>query len=119
MIDSYLAWRDRIAEALDPGFYPIDWLDEQILHERALVISTNDACVVIEIRTYPGGAREVHGLVAAGDPATIVETLIPAAEAFGRENGCAWGCVESRAAWVRLLKPHGYRVHQTTLRKDL
>lgn len=119
MIDAYLPWRDRIAEALDQRFWPLDWLDEQILQERALAIATDKACIVIEIRTYPGGAREVHGLVAAGDLETIIGELIPAAEAFGAENGCGFGCVASHPAWSKLLKSSGYRVHQMTLRKEL
>lgn len=119
MIDDYLRWREEIAKALDPAFYPIDWLDEQVLQERALAIASDTACIVIEIRTYPGGAREVHGLVAAGEPQEIVEHLIPLAEAFGAERGCGWGCVASRTAWTKLLAPSGYRVHQVTLRKEL
>lgn len=119
MIDHYLTWRDRIAEALDPRFWPIEWLDEQVVAEKVLTIAVEDACVVVELRNYPGGAREVHGLVAAGNPETIVNVLIPAAEAWGVVNGASFGCVESREAWVKLLKPSGYGVHQVTLRKEL
>lgn len=119
MIEDYLRWRDRLARALDPRFHPIKWLDRQILEGRAAVIGAQDACVVVEIRTYPGGAREVHGLVAAGSPETIVSELIPRAEEMGRESGCAFGCVESRGAWSRLLKASGYEVHQVTVRKEL
>lgn len=119
MIEDYLRWRDRLARALDPAFWPIEWLDEQVLQERALTIASDTACVVVEIRNYPGGAREIHGLVAAGEPKEIVGSLIPLAEAFGAERGCKWGCVESRGAWSRLLKASGYEVHQMTVRKEL
>lgn len=119
MIEDYLRWREEITKALDPAFYPIDWLDEQILQQRALIIAVDDGCVVIEIRNYPGGAREVHGLVAAGNIKTIVDVVIPAVEAFGREHGCRWACCESKAAWSRLLKPSGYQTFQVTLRKEL
>lgn len=119
MIDDYLRFRDRLAEALDPRFYPIDWLDNQVLEGRATTIATENGCVVVEIRNYPGGAREVHGLVAAGDLDEIVERVIPAVEQMGRENGCQVACCESREGWARMLKSSGYRVHQVTLRKEL
>lgn len=119
MIDQYLRFRSQLAEALDPAFYPIEWLDQQILDGRAAPIATANACVVAEIRTYPGGAREVHGLVAAGDLAEIVAETIPAVEEMGREHGCRFACCESREGWVRMLKSSGYRVHQVTLRKEL
>lgn len=119
MIEDYLRWRDEIAKALDPAFYPIDWLDGQILEGRATTIATDEGCVVIEIRTYPGGAREVHGLVAAGDLKAIVGTVIPAVEQFGRERGCQFACCESKPGWARLLKYSGYQMHQVTLRKEL
>lgn len=119
MIDQYLRFRSELAEALDPRFYPIEWLDQRMLEGRATVIASANACVAVEIRTYPGGAREVHGLVAAGDLAEIVAETIPAVEAMGREEGCIVACCESREGWARMLKSSGYRVHQVTLRKEL
>lgn len=119
MIEAYLRFRDQLAAALDPRFYPIEWLDERMLAGEAAAVAHEDGCVVVEIRTYPGGAREIHGLVAAGNLGTIVNTVIPAVEAMGRDENCLTACCESREGWSRMLKASGYRVHQVTLRKEL
>jgi hypothetical protein len=73
----------------------------------------------VELRRYPGGALDVHGLVAAGDMVEIRDNLIPCAEAWGRANGCIAGVVESRPGWAKVLKPSGYEVSQVTVRKEL
>ena len=131
----YVRFRDAFAEATDPAFYPIAWLDAQVLAGAAWPIVGRAAALVVEVRDYPGGARVAHGLVAAGDPgspdrgpgqaapgaglAEIVAELIPAAEAWGRARGCRLGLIESREGWAKLLRPHGWEPHQLTLRKPL
>jgi hypothetical protein len=115
----YRRFRDRFAEAMDPAFYPIDHLDALILSGRARLWVGAQAAIVAEIRDYPGGARAVHGLVAAGRIGEIEAQLIPLAEAWGKALGCTCAIVESRPGWMRALKPYGYAPHQVALRKEL
>jgi hypothetical protein len=116
---AYLAYRDKFKEVTDERYYPIEWLDERIVTGIARFMCSENAAIIAEIRLYPGGARDVHGLVAAGDKDEIVNILIPQAEEWGRQNACVAGVVESRPGWARALKPSGYEVSQVTVRKEL
>lgn len=115
----YVSFRDAFRQAIDERYFPLDWLDGRILDGRALFMRSEHAAIVVELRQYPGGAMDVHGLIAAGDKDEIVGDLIPRAEAWGRENACLAGVVESRPGWARALKPSGYEVSQITVRKEL
>jgi hypothetical protein len=115
----YRRFRDRFAEAMDPAFYSIEYLDALIRSGRARLWVGAQAAIVAEIRNYPGGARAVHGLVAAGRMEEIGGTLIPQAEAWGKAQGCTHAIIESRSGWMRALKPQGYAPHQVALRKEL
>lgn len=115
----YYRFRGQFEETTDPEFYPIEWLDRQILDGRAWPIVSKSAALVVEVRQYPGGVKACHGLIAAGDLGEIVGKLIPAAEQWGRENGCKYGLIESREGWSRALSKHGWRTHQLALIKEL
>jgi hypothetical protein len=115
----YRRFRPGFAEAMDPAFYPIEYLDALLLSGRARLWVGAQAAIVAEIRDYPGGARVVHGLVAAGRIEEIQGQLIPLAEAWGRAQGCSRAIVESRSGWMRALRAQGYEPHQVALRKDL
>jgi len=114
----YRAHRDEIAGILDPRCFTIDWLDLQILNGDALVFGSDDAVIVTCVKKYPAGATELHGLCAAGDLAAILP-LIEQAEDWARDMGVTFACIESREAWVRILRNRGYQLYQTSLRKDL
>ena len=115
----YRRFRPRFAKAMDPAFYPIEYLDGLILSGRAQLWVGAHAAIVAEIRDYPGGARVVHGLVAAGRIGEIKAQLIPLAEAWGKAMGCTAAIVESRSGWLRALERQGYEPHQIALRKEL
>lgn len=115
----YLRFREAIAGAVDPRFHPIGWVDDQVLRGHFRVWAGDDALILAGIRRYPSLAADVEGLVAAGDAAEIVERLIPQAETWGRAQGCAGARIDSREGWERLLRPHGWRRFQTTIRKTL
>lgn len=115
----FLRFRSQFLEVIDPRFYDIDWLERQILNGAAKLLISDDAAIIYEIRTYPTGAREVHGLLAAGNMESIVQELIPEAEQIGRDLGCITACIESREGWARALKPFGYEVYQVSIKKEL
>jgi hypothetical protein len=114
----YHPWRKRFAEALDPRFYRLDHLDSIINENRARIFTCPEAALIVELRHYPTGAYDGHVLIAAGDQAAVVNLLRPRAEQWLRDIGAAGALVESRPGWARLLKEHGYEMHQQVLRKD-
>lgn len=114
----YWLFRDQLEQLLDPRCYTIEWLDRQIMTGAAQVLSDGRGIIVFQVKDYPAGAREVHGLCAAGDLPAIIE-LIEQAEEWGRSVGCTFASIASREGWVRVLSDKGYRVHQVELRKEL
>ncbi|ABQ70797.1 hypothetical protein Swit_4459 [Rhizorhabdus wittichii RW1] len=119
MMHDFLQWLPAFAEVMDRRYYTPAWLAGEVWSGRARFWSTERAALVAEIKAYPTGARDLHFLVAAGDLDALIETLRPEAEAWGRSTGCVAALVESRAGWARALAPHGYELHQTTIRKEL
>lgn len=115
----YLRFRDAFAALLDPALYPIEWLDGEIKHGNILLLSADDSAILVSVKTYPSGLQEIHGEAAIGKRADIVSILIPQAENFGRSIGCKFGSISSRPGWERVMREHGYDLHQTTLRKSL
>lgn len=114
----YLRFRGEIGQVIDERMYSLEWLDGQLLTGRARAFIADDAIILIEIKHYPSGERDVHGLVAAGSLPTIIDDLIPQAEEYGRSIGCIGAVIESRGGWAKALKRDGYEPYQTTIRKD-
>ncbi|MDB5699723.1 MAG: hypothetical protein JWN69_2527 [Alphaproteobacteria bacterium] len=119
MMDEYLRFRAGFAQAMDPRFYTIQYLDHLYLAGRAKLFSSTNAAILAEIKIYPTDAKAVHGLYATGKIKEITETLIPAAEEWGRANGCEHAFIDSRDAWQRLLKPSGFDTYKVALIKEL
>jgi hypothetical protein len=118
-MSDYASWRERFAEALDDRFYSLEWLDNQVRGGRAILWSDEDAAILAEVRFYPTGAKDIHGLVAAGDMEAIATRLIPRAEEWAKAAGCIGAVIESREGWTRVLKSAGYLPYQTAVRKEL
>lgn len=117
-LESYRRFRPDFANLIDPRFYSIEWLDQGVASGAAAVFGNDLACIVAEIRQYPSGAKDVHGLVAAGDLPTIVE-LIEHAERWGAREGAVVATIASREGWARVLESKGYRPFQVEVRKEL
>ncbi len=115
----YLKWRDEFAKVIDPTYYTIQWLDGEVATGRATLFCNTDAAILFEIKRYPTGAKDIHGLLAAGKLDAIVNTLIPAACEAGRLAGCVGALVESREGWAKVLRTQGFKPHQTSVRKAL
>lgn len=115
----YLEFRERFGAVMDPRYFPLEWLDSRILAGAVRFWRNDTAAIVAELRRYPGGALDVHGLVAAGELAGVIE-LIALAEEWGAEQpGFVAAEISSRPAWAKALKSHGYKLHQTTVRKEV
>ncbi len=115
----YLHFRPQFGEVIDERYHTLDWLDGQILSGEFRFWRSHKAAIITEMRTYPTGSCDIHGIIAAGDMGEIVHSLIPQAEGWGREQGCLAALVESRPGWVRALAPSGYEVQQVIVRKGL
>lgn len=114
----YQRHRDAIAALLDPRCYTIEWLDGQIERGDMIVFGNDTAAIVVAVKQYPAGATELHGMVAAGELASIL-VLIGQAERWAKDRNITFACIASRAGWSKVLMQHGYSVYQTVLRKDL
>lgn len=114
----YARFRPLLEAAIDGRFHTIDHLDWMIRTGRAQFWQSADAAMATELRDYPG-CRAIHGLAAAGDLDQIRSILIPAAEAWGRANGCAFAIIESRPGWQRALRGRDYSLYQVALCKPL
>lgn len=113
---AYTRFRGAFAEMLDQRKWPLSWLDDEIVSERATVFASRNACIVAALRQYPGGAVEVHGLCATGELSEIV-SLVSQAEEWGRCHGATLATIASRRGWVKALD--GYSETQVMIEKDL
>ena len=112
-------WRPAFAAALDPRFFSPAHLDALIETGAARLWPGEHAAMLTEVRTFPSGARAIHGLVAAGNLEELRTRLIPAAEAWGRRQGCEYALIESREGWARAMRGAGYSPFQTSILKEL
>ena len=117
-LDHYFRFRAAIGEIIDTRFHTLEWLDVEVQSSRARLWATEHSIIIATLKEYPTGALEVHGLVAAGDLAGILD-LIPHAENWGRRVGAIVACIESRPGWAKALAGDGYEPYQLTLRKEL
>lgn len=115
----YCSFRDRFGEVIDERYHTLDWLDRQILSGEFRFWRSEKAAIITELRDYPTGAKDIHGIIAAGDMGEIVGSLIPQAEEWAKEQNCVAAIIESRPAWAKVLAPSGYETHQVAVRKQL
>lgn len=115
-LEGYRRFRQDFASILDNRFYTLAWLDGQVADNSIRCWSDSRAAILATIKTYPTGARELHGMAAAGHLPSI-PPLIALAEQWGREHGCLEACIDSRPGWERVMKD--YHLSQVTIRKAL
>lgn len=115
----YLDYRDAFREVMDERYHTLAWLDQQVLDGKVQFWRSANAGCITEIREYPTGNTDLHALIGAGDLEEIITEIFPRAEAWGKARGCIAAQVESRPAWSRALKPHGYETSQVIVRKEL
>jgi hypothetical protein len=115
--NAYEDWRDRLAKANNPRFIPITHIDQRLIDGTAFFLATTEAAMVLELVEYPGGARVVNVIAAAGDMDEITGRLGERAMEFGREAGCDMAMVPGRDGWRR--KRPDFQHYQTILVKEL
>lgn len=115
---TYADWRERFLEAVDESLYPAAWLDKRVASGRAQFWGNERAAILAEIKTFPSGVKEVHGLVAAG-ALPAIKALIKLAEEWGRQRGATLGSIESRPEWAYVMADEGYQVEKVRIVKVL
>ena len=115
---AYLSRRGEIAGLLDPRCYTMNWLDSQVWCGRIRCWHDDDALILAEVRMFPAGAREIHGMIAVGDLGGILG-LIEQAEQWAINENIEFATIASRAGWSKVLKSRGYAPFQIELRKEL
>lgn len=115
----YTFWRPHFIAMLDPELYTPEWLDCELFSGRFRLLVGAQAAILLSIRLYPTGLKEVEGQAASGKLSEIVGDLIPSAEHWARSIRCRTALIQSREGWVRTMKQHGYRLHQSSIRKVL
>lgn len=118
-MSDYARWRDKLAKANNPAFWPITAIDELIAEGRAQFWATEHAALVTWINEYPGGAVAVEALAGCGSKADIIHKLGPRVEQWARSLGATHLKVSGRRGWTRQMKPHGWRHFQDIVIKDL
>lgn len=116
--EAYCRHHHEVVGLLDQRFYPIEWVDQRVWMGAIRLLSNDHAVAGFEIKQYPGGARELHGMFACGDLEHILP-LVDEAEALARELKCHVFAIESRPGWSKLLKSRGFTPHQLRIVKEL
>lgn len=76
------------------------------------------SAVVTEILHFPR-KKALHFWLCGGDLKELVETIRPAIEAWGVEQGCAVATTAGRNGWRRALEGHGYEPAWHVCTKEL
>ena len=116
MVGSLIRWRSEITSILDERFYPLWWVESEIAAGRIDLLQNDKAIIGIQVRTYPGGARELHGMFACGDKHAIRDLVLQALD-LGRLAGCDVAAIESRPGWARELKDMGFATDRVRIVK--
>jgi hypothetical protein len=117
MSDSYIDWRDRLASANDPKFWPIEAIDAMLIAGTAQFWCTGLAALVTKIVEYPGGAVALEAVAASGDLDSLRSHITEYVEKWAREQGLTHLLIAGRDGWTRVHKD--WRHYQTVLLKEL
>lgn len=111
------AHRERLAEALEGGFYSMDDVLRALAEGRAQFWPGNGAAMVTEIHTYPA-ETVLQVWLGAGDMGELL-AMAPGIESWARLNGCTAVVVEGRQGWSKILKEKGYAPFSVSCKKAL
>lgn len=113
----YAAWRARLADANDPAFWPIEEIDRLLVDGLAQFWCDGDSALVTRVVDYPGGARALEAVAAAGKMDTLCDDIAPQVENWARSHGFTHLLIAGRPGWARVHS--NWRHHQSVLLKEL
>lgn len=114
---TYEKWRKRLANANRSEFIPIEWIDALLANGEAQFWGGEDGAMVTQVTDWPGGARTLRIIAAAGRKGEILGPLKQAATDWARAQGCTHIMVEGRDGWRRWLPDFAH--YQTIIVEDL
>lgn len=117
MSDDYWSWRDRLADANDPKFWPIDAIDAMVINGDAQFWCDGKSALVTGVREYPGGAVALEAIAGAGQMASLVGPIASEVERWAKEQGFSHLLIAGRPGWARVHR--GWKHHQSILLKEL
>lgn len=115
----YQRFRSGFISILDPELYTESWLDGEVWSGRFRLFSHADSAILVSLKAYPTGVREMHVEAAVGELSQLIGPTILLAENWARSIGCRFARIESREGWSRVMKRKGYLLYQTAIRKEL
>ena len=115
---AYLRHRDEVKSLLDERFYPLPWVDQRVWMGAIRLMADDKAIIGFEVKQYPGGARELHGMFACGEMESIMG-LIDRAIDYAHALDCDVATIESRLGWAKVLKSRGFVPNQLKIMKEL
>lgn len=116
MADSYAEWRERLAQANDPQFIPIEAIDEKLANGLAQFWCDGNVALVTEIVRWPGGAVTVDALAAAGNMKSLNENVEHAVKEWAAGFATHLRVI-GRPGWVKAKT--GWKHEQSILTKAL
>lgn len=114
----YLRWRDALATANDPAFYPVSHQDMILRTGQAQFWACDSAAIITWLKPYPGGALVCETYAAAGQPEAMVQVLKSQIEAWATAVGCSDCFITAKRRGMARLHPD-YEHVQSVLRKAL
>jgi hypothetical protein len=115
--DDYWSWRDRLASANDPKFWPIEAIDSLVLSGRGQFWCDGKSALVTLINEYPGGAVALEAVAGAGEMASLTGPIASDVEAWAKEQGMTHLLIAGRPGWARVHR--GWKHYQSVLIKEL
>lgn len=113
----YADWREALAKANDPAFWPIEAIDREVDEKRAQFWCDGRAAMVTRIVLYPGGAKVIEVMAAAGDLGALKDTIEPAWADFAQAADLTHRMIAGRPGWARVFRD--WRHYQTVLVKEV
>ena len=115
----YADWRERLADANDPAFWPIEAIDRELTEGRAQFWCDGESAIVTRLIEYPGGAKVIEILAAYGHLESLWTQIQPALETYARNNGIGILRATGRLGWARAGKKHGWKAEMVIIEKEL
>lgn len=115
--DDYWSWRDRLAEANDPAFWPIEAIDSLVLSGAGQFWCDGQSALVTTAREYPGGAVALEAIAGAGRLESLAGPIAASVEQWAREQGFSHLLIAGRPGWARVHR--GWKHYQSVLIKGL
>ncbi len=116
--DSYADWRERLATANDPKFWPIEAIDAALDANDAQWWCDGENALVTRVVRYPGGAVVIEGIAAFGCLVGLWNNIQPRLVEWGKAIGATRLHALGRLGWGK-KHPDDWKIHMVMICKDI